>query len=107
MWFFWNLLIVTTIGAIVGALVVVGVMKFNKNRRQKRLIDLQVNPAFRYQETTDPSASHGGIPSSNPIGHDDLQSSADKVKDAEHVVHTDVDADNIMTERGLTTDRHF
>ena len=107
MWFLWQFILVTTIGGIVGALIVVSVMKYTQNRTQKRLNDLQINPAFRFQETTDPSASHGGIPSSNPIGDDDLQSSPDKVRDTEDIAHTEVDVDNIQTERGFTTDRQF
>jgi len=64
--------IALVVGVLVGAFLVVCCIKCSNRRAEKRLADLQANPAFRFQETTDPSASHGGIPASNPIADIDL-----------------------------------
>lgn len=68
-----------------------------------------MNPAFRFQETTDPSASHGGIPALNPIAHDDLMTSPGKVKRTDDALCESPESgpDAMTSARGQTTDRQL
>lgn len=86
--------VVCVLGLVCGAGLVCCYLRSSKQRQAKRLAMAQTNPAFRFAETTDPSASTGGIPAMNPIAHEDI---ANQDRD---IVETDTD--NVMTDRGLT-----
>lgn len=64
---------VTFVGILIGSLCVCCLMHANKQKQAQRLAEAQSNPAFRFAETTDPSASSGGIPAMNPIAMEEIK----------------------------------
>ena len=51
---------------------------------------MQMNPSFKFADSTDPSGTASGIPASNPIADEELNKGPMKT-----------DGDNINTERGM------
>ena len=64
-------------GAIGGAICVLATIHYNRKKQAKRLADAQINPEFRFQDTHDPSGTAGGIPASNPIPDEALETDTD------------------------------
>lgn len=85
-WFFSTLALVVIIGLALGAICVLFFTCHYQRRQAKRLQEAQMNPAFKFQDTHDPSGTAGTIPASNPIPDD--------------VIQTDVD-NAVATDRGL------
>ena len=86
-------LVVCLIGILCGMTCICCVMQNNKRRQQQRRAKAQANPAFKFADSTDPSASSGGIPAMNAIPEEELNKP--------NPLDTD-NGDNMMTERGLT-----
>ena len=85
-WFISSLIHVVIVGLLVGSGSVCAISLCYRRRQAKRLAEAQMNPAFKFQDTHDPSGTAGGIPASNPIPEEAMQ--------------TDVD-NAIATDRGL------
>jgi len=77
---------VVLIGLVFGIACVCCMTVFYQKRQAKRLTEAQMNPAFRFQDTHDPSGTAGGIPAANPISEDVMRTDGDNA---------------IATERGL------
>lgn len=107
-WFIPTFLLTILLGTVLGAIIVTIAYRVCIAKQQRRLAELQTNPAFRFQETTDPSASHGGIPASNPIAHEDLMTSPGKVKSTDDGLCMSPDGPIAMNSaRGQETDRQL
>lgn len=91
--------VVCLIGLMCGMTCICCVMQNNKRRQQQRKAKAQANPAFKFADSTDPSASSGGIPAMNAIPDDELNKPSPQ-KSNQLQVDTD-NGDNMMTERGL------
>ena len=96
-WFFTTLSIVITAGLLTGVFCVCFFAHQYQKRQNKRLQEAQSNPAFKFQDTHDPSGTAGGIPASNPIADDVMQTDAYNTNNA---VPTDRGL-NVQTDRNL------
>ena len=76
-WFFSSLAIVVILGLALGVICVLFFTCHYQKRQAKRLQEAQMNPAFKFQDTHDPSGTAGAIPASNPIPDEAIQTDVD------------------------------